>query len=344
MKHLSRFFLILVISFGLISCDEESDSEISLPYKLTVDPGNYKGKWSIVGVDADYTGEQEVLITDNKTEIVIGFTGSFFLNYNYESKSFEVENEISAQFIDRKLNFNNETIKINPQDFLGDWLISGVSSYTQGPKDIVLIPGIHYSVNIGITEASFILNVNKQIEAQPFFALEDGIGEVKFKNVYVKVNPQQIKGNWQISRLTSVLNGEHIVALVPNNKFLVYVGGGNGALFTIEYQNGKLLSSNSTATTVFENELLFNAKKININTSNDTGWSFVGLGGEPIESGIGSKEIYLMPGISYSFIYAPDNNLILWSVDTNCNISPGVIDNGADSFFWSCTDENHFQN
>jgi hypothetical protein len=170
---------------------------------VTVDPGNYTGQWAHddrSGTRTYVTGIQIIDAFEGRNDIFVGGIGAFFFNVDPDGTVHSAS--VPAVGGVGTLTFNSVPITVNPVDFGGEWIISRVSPFITGSATTMLVPGIHYRMQVGGGNFAFF---NFEVFATgqvTLLSMTDaaigGLGSITFNTSDVSINPGTYAGSWQV--------------------------------------------------------------------------------------------------------------------------------------------------
>ena len=202
---------------------------------INIEPGGYTGRYKFLASNSFYTGSQSFVVVPGLRYGVDNGTGRggaaaqsyFYFDVGANGAISNIDVPVAATASGNTLNFNNQTLIIEPNGYTGNYNLSShytIAPYISGRQSFVMIPGLLYAFDAGTGsyEPTFKLDANgspTNISPSGFAA---GINNILvLANVSVRVDPTNYGGNYRLN--DRIFSGIQNLVLIPQMRFYVAV-------------------------------------------------------------------------------------------------------------------------
>ena len=220
---------------------------------ISSDPDQYLGVMHIAWVSTNGQGMPDNLVVVPDNHYLVGIShhdnGSrmIYVDANGQVGPSSSDPKSSGAFIFNgdTVKLRNVTVRFDPQDYIGHYVMNWILPRSNGVHDVVLVPGFGYSVKLASLDAAariwFEVNIDGTVgpydSTNPAFArltnmvdIDNSINpvSVKFKTVTVNFDTGKYEGAYRLDLSQEVVGqfqfGSQSVALVPDNDYAMQFG------------------------------------------------------------------------------------------------------------------------
>lgn len=219
-------------------------------------PDAYTGEWNIANEIGFVTGNQTVDLDPGVYNMTVGNQGgmSFEVDGSGNVSPVDAGAAAAAVYTGSTIEFNTTIVFVDPTDYLGLWTFARNGAFAPGPRDVVVVPGLRWQVNVGNAD-NVIINVaadgavtskNTAAATGDPGPVSNGVGSLTFNTSTVTVDPGAYQGLWAFARNGTEAAGSRSLTVVPALRWQVNVG--NAGTFHIDVAaDGTVTSLNSEA-------------------------------------------------------------------------------------------------
>jgi hypothetical protein len=229
----------------------------TLKFKTTAisfDPDQYLGPMHIAWVSTSNQGVPDNLVVVPANHYLVGIShhdnGSrmIYVDANGQVGPSSSDPKSSGAFIFNgdTVKLRNVTVRFDPQDYSGHYLMNWILPRTDEVQDVVFVPGFGYSVKLASLDAAarFWFEVNGDGTVGPYDSTNPGFLRLtnmveidnssspvalKFKTVTVNFDPEKYVGLYRLDLSQEVVGvwhtGPKSLQMIPDNDYAMQFGG-----------------------------------------------------------------------------------------------------------------------
>jgi hypothetical protein len=291
---------------------------------VKVSPGNYVGKWSILGVTGTKSGPANVMLNAGAYIVQVGVHLGHVrieVDANGVVESLNKDAMLGGSL---SLTFKTKQVAIDPGDYFGKWYVLSVTDAMQGSQSVSLVPNLGYIVQVGVHIGQVSINIDAagEVTSENEDAMLGGSLSLTFKTKKVAIDPGDYAGKWYVLSVTDAMQGSQSVSLVPNLGYIVQVGVHIGRVSINIDAAGGVTSVNEDAMLGGSLSLTFKTAEVNIDpTTYGDRWYVLNVTGEKY----GEQDVILVCNLSYILQGGYSINRENFMVDSACSPKPSVV-------------------
>jgi len=279
--------------------------------QVTIDPGEYAGQWHITTITSSASnGPQTVDLDPGTYNIDVAGAHARFTFHVSESGVVTSNNADAAEGRQNILTFNNTLLTVNPVGYSGKWRINRVTSDLTGLQEVVVVPGLGYSMIVA-GESYYGAGITFHVAGDGVVTLDNadsavgGPNTLAFKNTSLSVDPLNYSGSWNLSRVnpSRSTGPQQGIIVVPGVKYSMRIGGASSSKSTLKFHvagDGVVTSDNTDAAVGGPNTLIFNNTSLTVDPVDYSGSWYLMLVA-PYLTGL-QESIIVVPGLGYNMV------------------------------------------
>ena len=230
---------LLVLDDGFVRSESETSmtsDETTLTFlnaPVTYEPGQYTEYYHLCGTYAGVaavSGPHTIVAVPDQDLCVLVPWGGPKTTFHVDPGGYvtNISRPEAFDAVGDTLQFRNVNVYVDPAGYSGGWKLFGEQEFRGGPSDVVLVPGLPYSLSVyGAQRLTFLVDEFGFVEPAADTWLVGGQGSLTFDNVHVHVDPGDYSGVYRLGQVGS-FTGVQDLTLLPGIDYTFQLGTGSG--------------------------------------------------------------------------------------------------------------------